>query len=372
MLTGRGAWAAAALAAVCVAVPVSTTPLSPVTSRASVTAQLDAYLAGDVDNVVAELERLAAGNDLDRILDGLKTDGAAWIETGGPAARPRRVLAAATFALEAGRAGAFSEWKWIQRYQAEVAVYWRPPPELIEWGCQQLRTLPAGSPGERVWHLAALAASQRAGDFEFLIGSPYEPRHNVPNQIEHLKHSVARVPTESRLLLGQAIALEWTTYPGRRASPNSPRVRDAMRTFEDLARDQAVGAEARVRLGSLQVRTGRYADAIRTLSQAEHETRDPYLVYLANYLRGEAHRQAGQAVEAEAAYRRALETIPRAQSAALSLAGVLFLDDRRAEAAALTDAAVAVPMPMDPWRVYARADDRFWSRLIGQLREAIR
>jgi tetratricopeptide (TPR) repeat protein len=281
-------------------------------------------------------------------------------------------VAAATFALEAGRAGAFSEWKWIQRWMREVAVYWRPPPELIEWGCQVIRGLPPGSTAERDWHLAALSAAQRAGDHEFLIGSPYEERHNEQNEIEHLKHSIARVPKEPRFLLGQAIGIEWTTYPGRRAAPGSQNVRDAVKAFGDLARDPVVGPEARVRLGSLQVRMGRHADAVSTLTQAERDTRDPHLVYLANYLRGEAHRLAGQATEAASAYRRALATIPRAQSASLALAGVLFLNDRRAEAAELTEAAVAVPMPIDPWRIYGRADDRLWSRLITQLRGALR
>jgi tetratricopeptide (TPR) repeat protein len=362
-----------ALPGIVLCVVASTSLGASVRSGADVVEHLDAYLAGQSTRVVADLELLAQGNDLKTVLDGLRANAAAWIEAGGPAERPRRILTAATYALEAGRAGAFSEWKWVQREagQNEIRVVWFAPPELIEWGCALLRAEPVSAEVERAWHLAALAAAQRAGDFEFLIGSPYQVRHNEHEEFEHLKHSIARVPKESRFLLGQAVAAEWTTFPGRRTSAGGPGARDAMQAYRDLSKDPDVGAEALTRLGALQMRTGRFADAVKTLIDADRATRDPYLVYLANYLRGEAHRQAKQPREAEAAYRRALQAVPRGQSASLALAGLLFLDDRRAEAAELAEAAVLAPVPLDPWREYGRPDDRFWPRLIAQLQGAI-
>jgi hypothetical protein len=38
----------------------------------------------------------------------------------------------------------------------------------------------------------------------------------------------------------------------------------------------------------------------------------------------------------------------------------------------LSEAALAAPMPVDPWRGYADADDRFWPALVSQLRAEIR
>lgn len=357
-------------AVLCAAITVGLTTTSG-RERVDVVAHLDAYLNGRTTGVVADLESLAAGNDLDDVLDGLRDHGNTWIAAGGPGERSRRVLTAATYALEAGRAGAFSEWKWVQRGNGEVRIVWFAPPQLIEWGCALLRESGPVTADERLWHLAALAAAQRAGDFEFLIGSPYEDRHNERAEFEHLKHSIARVPNESRFLLGQAVAMEWTTFPGRKASATRPGARDAMQAFRDLSGDPDVGGEALMRLGTLQMRTGRYADAIKTLVEADRSTRDPFIVYLANYLRGEAHRLAGRSTEAEVTYRRALQAVPRAQSASLALGGVLFLDDRRGEAAELTEAALRDPVPTDPWREYGRPDERFWPTLIAQLREAI-
>lgn len=339
--------------------------------RVDVVAHLDAYATGRASAVVAELETLAHGNDLNDVLAGLRQHARGWIDAGGREQRQSRVLTAATYALEAGRAGAFSEWKWIQRGNDEIRIVWFAPPQLIEWGCALLRESKPPTADERLWHLAALAAAERAGDFEFLIGSPYENRHNEHAEFEHLKHSIARVPKESRFVLGQAVAMEWTTFPGRKTSAGRPGARDAMQAFGELSGDPDVGGEALVRLGALQMRSGRYDEAVKTLIDADRATRDPFVVYLANYLRGEAHRQARRPADAERAYQRALFAVPRGQSASLALAGLLFLDDRRNEAAELTEAALRDPVPVDPWKEYGRADDRFWPTLIAQLREAI-
>src|SRR5688572_20970019 len=107
--------------------------------------QLDRYYRGEFETVSRELNAL---DNLDGVLDGLKRDAPAWIDAGGPAERSKRVLAAATFALEGGRAGAFQEWKLIDNYRVEhglagggpplintTMVHWKAPPLLIEWGC---------------------------------------------------------------------------------------------------------------------------------------------------------------------------------------------------------------------------------------------
>jgi tetratricopeptide (TPR) repeat protein len=349
------------------------------TAPLSVTAHLDRYLRGDFDAVVAELTQL---EKLDDVLDQLKGDGVAWVNGGDPSERPRRVLTAATYALEAGRTGAFAEWKWVQLYgpnperpeMGTGSIYWKPPPLLIEWGCALLRAQTTPSPHERNWHLAAVSAAQLAGDFEFLIGSPFEARGNPQDEIEHLTHAIARVPNEPRLALAQAIAVEWTTFPNPpRAGTGRPRqTTEAIRAFEPLTRDESIRAEATLRLGSLRLRGGRPADALELFSRVETLTRERYLAYLARYFSGQAHEQLKQPADAERAYRGALKTIPDAQSAAFRLGALLFLVGRPADAAAVTESALSTqPQPIDPWREYGTADNRFWPVLIGRLRAAI-
>jgi tetratricopeptide (TPR) repeat protein len=336
--------------------------------------QLDRYFRGDFEAVVAELHAL---DNLDNVLESVKRDAAAWIDAGGPAERSRRVLAAATFALEAGRAGAFLEWKWVARYAVPphidvTNVVWKAPPLLIEWGCELLRNQAAPHPEERTWQLAAVAAAQLAGDHEFLIGSPFEVRHNPQDEIDHLKHVIARFPKEPRFALAQAIAVEWTTFPNPpRARGGRARAAPAIDAFDRMKNDEAIGAEATLRLGVARHRSGNSSSALEHFAKVETVTREPYLIYLARVYAGQAHQALKRPVEAERSYRAALKTVPNAQTAAFALAALLFTSDRPAEAGRITESALTHPQPADPWREYGAADHRFWPRLIGRLQESI-
>lgn len=349
--------------------------IAPRAQTPSVSTQLDRYFHGEYEAVAAEL---AALDNLDDVLDRLKRDAPAWIDAGGPGERSRRVLAAATFALEAGRAGAFLEWKWVQRYVVEphintTMVYWKTPPLLIEWGCALLRAEATPHPHERTWQLAAVAAAQLAGDSEFMIGSPFQVRHNPEAEIDHLKHVIARFPKEPRFALAQAIAVEWTSYPNPpRASKRRARTPDAIRAFDGMTRDETIGPEASLRQGSVRLRSGNAAGALDFFAKVEKTTRDPYLIYLARFFAGQAHETLNHLVEAEASYRGALKTIPNAQTASFTLAALLFKSNRPAEAAQITESSLSArPQPVDPWREYGAADSRFWPVLITRLREAI-
>ena len=147
----RRALALACTAAVC---------LTSMSSRAqglSVVELLEAYKAGKFAAVVAELE---GDIDFKEVLKQLQDQGPAWIEAGGPDERDRRELVAATFALEAARAGEWREWKFIWKQpplcpppppdgsppskagcSALLSVLeWKAPPLLIEWACRRMRT----------------------------------------------------------------------------------------------------------------------------------------------------------------------------------------------------------------------------------------
>jgi tetratricopeptide (TPR) repeat protein len=362
---------AVALASLSIWQPSAQTP--------TVTAQLDRYLAGEFNAVAADLR---VRGDYDRLLETLQRDAPGWILAGGDADRRRRTLAAATFALQAAEAAErVADWKWVQRidlgpgesYRPPPAIWWKAPALLIEWGCALLREQPDADPTERLWQLASIALAQRAGDYEFLIGSPWDERGNPQDEIEHANHIVARFPDEPRFVLAQAIAAEygtWSTSPRRRRL-GVRHLSDVVAAFRAAMRRDPIAAEARVRLGFVQVRARRPDDAIELFEEAERSTRDPYVVYLGRYFRGLALEMKNRAAEAEIAYRDALAAVPRAQSASMALATLLSRAGRVREAAAIVEASLAEPVAVDPWREYGAADYRFWPYLVSRLHEEI-
>jgi tetratricopeptide (TPR) repeat protein len=252
-------------------------------------------------------------------------------------------------------------------------VYWLAPPLLIEWGCTLLRSQSTPHPDERTWQLAAIAAAQLAGDSEFLIGSPFQARNNPEAEIDHLKHVIARFPKEPRFALAQAVVLEWTTYPTPpRARGGRARTTNAVDAFVHMRGDETIGPEATLRLGVLRQRSGNPSAALEQFAKVEKSTRDPYLIYLAKVFAGQAHEALNHQSDAERSYRAALRVVPNAQTASFTLAALLFKSNRPAEAAQITEGSLsAQPQPIDPWREYGAADNRFWPVLIGRLREAI-
>ncbi len=337
----------------------------PAADRSNALDLLNRYIAGDFTGVEAVFDGMKDFGDL---LKDLKRIGPAWLDAGGSADRPRRELAAATFALEAARAGELDDWKLVQNFVRLENIYWHAPPQLIEWGCELLRHSGPPRPIERIWHLATIAVVDRAGDFEFLVGSPWEARANPKDEISHLEHSAARFPFERRIALAQGIAVEWRLFPNRRAG-----AAEAQLIFDKLKDDEQVGAEASVRLGNMFLRNGNVIAALPLFESAERRTRELYVAYLARFFRGQALERQKKPDDAAAAYRRALATIPGAQSGSFALSALLAVHGHRAEAAQVVDVALTTtPRPLDPWRGYGEADARFWPVLIEQLHAEIR
>lgn len=347
----------------------------PSARTAPVTDLLDRYLSGQFAQVVEALS--ADVVDYGAILGGLRRDGPAWIDAGGASARSRRELAAATFALEAARAGEWREWKLIQKqppmcaggecYEPLNVLYWKAPPLLIEWGCALLRQHATPSPVERWWQLAALAVAQRSEDPAFLVGDTKiglgifaGEIGNISDEIKHLEHVRERFPKEMRFLLAEGIArdTDWMD--------------DAVQAYRALQNDPDVGGEAMMRFGAMRLRQRQTDEAMKSFERAEQLTRDPYVIFLARYFSAQAFERDGGTEEAEEAYRGAAAAVPHAQSATIALAALAMRDGRRAEAQRLvSDMLAAKPAPVDPWRAYYHADDRFWPQLVGRLRAEI-
>jgi tetratricopeptide (TPR) repeat protein len=357
--TSKGACFAAAIAVLCL-VSGSQPHAAPLTGGAL----LERYARGDFDGVVADLSTI---KDFAPIYKDLKNNGAKWIAAGGTE-QERRRIAASTFALEAAHIGALADWKEVRTFIRLDSIYWRAPAQLLEWGCQTLRAAPEATPIEHSWQLAALAVVGRAQDYEFQVGSPWAGRANQSDEINHLQHAIARFPKDRRLLLAQGIAAETRLFPNAR----NAGLKEAQTIFANLVDDPDVGPEAAMRLGVSESRMNQTAIALPHLQRAARESHDPFVIYLAELFAGQALERLKRVEEAEAAYRHALQAVPRAQSATFSIAALLAARGARAEASALIERSLAVPVAVDPWKVYGDADHRFWPELITQLRKAIK
>ena len=127
------------------------------------------------------------------------------------------------------------------------------------------------------------------------------------------------------------------------------------------------------RMGAICFRQRNDDRAIALFEQVKPRTRDPWVVYLAEYFKGQALERRKRPADAERAYRGAVAAVPGAQSASVALAALLFQSDRRTEASdVITTMLARRPRAVDPWRGYAHADDRFWPILIARLRAEIR
>jgi len=370
----------------------------PTAQEPSTLVLLDQYAAGQFADVNATL---AKTENFKRIYDDLRSDALkTWLDARGPSDRSRRELAAATFALEAARADEWEEWKWIQRVGRYRAVWWKPPPLLIEWGCELLRQREQPSDIERIWQMAALAVAQRSEDEQFLIGqtdvhidgpTPAETPIALPSrekpvlppgpfrvtvkpgsgegplevanpkkEFAHLNHVVERFPQEKRFLLAEGLARE-------QRQPS-----ESVKIYQPLTSDQAVGGEAAVRLGALLMRRGSVSTALQMFAKAETLTRDPDLIYLARFYRGQALQLNRQEEGAIAALRGALAARPGAQSASAALALMLAGRGQRTEAQAVMKAVLdAGPRHRDPHLEYVHGDDRFWPVLIARLHQEV-
>src|SRR5262249_50445263 len=155
--------------------------------------------------------------------------------------------------------------------------------------------------------------------------SPWDERGNPKDEFEHLNHVIPRFPEEPRFALAQAVAIEIHTWREGFRRPRSAVAiaAEATSALDHMSKDDAIGPEASLRLGFLRLRMNRVDDSLTLFAHVLTATRDRYLIYLAHYFRGQALERKNQVVDAERAYRLALDTVPRAESATMALAALL-------------------------------------------------
>jgi tetratricopeptide (TPR) repeat protein len=303
---------------------------------------------------------------------------------------------------------------------------WQYAQRLIAWGCTEMSSSQMPEPAERLWHLAAVAVAQAGEDSTLLLGrrrpagQPVSTsRNSLENELRqgHVHHALSRFPGEPRFALAAAVAAEslsWEIggfgrdYNGRGglmvgeidsayldrlrsgdlASPdgsNQPvpgakqlgkwhlaRVGDVMAVrdrYVALTSQPLVAAEAHLRLALVLFRLVERDKALQHLTLALELAQEPEVVYLAHLLRGAIQERQGLDDEAIAAYRAALDVVPRAQSATSLLVSRLFAAGRRAEAAALADEFFATEEAApDPWATYRMGEARFLRSYLARLR----
>ena len=293
-------------------------------------------------------ERLKTIGSLKQLNDDLELISKDWLaQTGSAPEAPRRALVG--FALEAA---------WARLDQPAAAS------KLLEWACRQVRRDSAPGEFDRRWHWAALALFEGAVD---------------PDAIEaHLMHMRLQFPNEPRVPLVRGIAEElrvFTSVAGARPAPASAAKHgeEAVRRFQDAAKEPAIAGEANLRLGHALLQLGRFEQALDALNQAEPSLKDPSLVYLVRLFRGMALDRLEKTADARRAYEGALALRPGAQTATLSLATMLFRHGERDDASALTDRFLNNgKAPDDPWWEYWPGDFRMAPELVKAMREAMK
>ena len=338
---------------------------------------LDRYPARTPD-----LSFLTSERDFEQFREQFIRDAAAWMRVGDAGSARQRELRAAAFALEIAHA-AFD-------------VAWPESKKLIEWGSELLRKQPQPDEGERLWHLAALPLIQGAFDYQLLV----QQKDDV---------WLKRFPREPRLLFALLLMLEGDTWPdpdrgvpwesdeaslaaghkmflARRANRSGLTVdlraksfefqrrtsmRQVMTLLEDFSNSSEIRADAILRLGVLHLRLRNTAVARDQFEDVLKLTSEPFLVYLAHFFMGAVFDQDSDRDGAIRSYRSALAAMPRAQAASFALASLLFLQDQRAEASTVIDAAIQLPTAPDPWRDYQSGDYRLWPERITALRKAL-
>lgn len=331
--------------ALIVAVMLTALPAPAVAQNAWVVEWLREYQAGG-DARAAVVDRMTTiGNmrQLNADLDTLLED---WLKEGDSPDAQRRAIAAFGIEAAATRLGAG-----------------KAASELIEWACRQVRRIRGPGEFERQFHLTAFALLSGLVD---------------PDAIEsHAGHMRLQFRSEPRLLFERAVAEELRAAPffeGGKASVRDVQRRneEAAKRYAEAAKQPGIEAEARLRLGRVEVALERYAQALTTLDGLERALDDPELQYLTHLFRGQAHAQLGQLDDAAREFGAALTLRPGAQSASMALAAQLFRNGERGEAdrivAALLDEAEGAP---DPWWTYWPADYRHAPRLLAAMRDAL-
>jgi tetratricopeptide (TPR) repeat protein len=268
----------------------------------------------------------------------------------------------------------------------------RPLNEVGEW-LDHSRHIAMRFPDEASPALAmALAVETRIDGPETLFVA-----HNVPEWMDAAsvdriavagRKEILAIPTTRRmdrasadklLLLVPELANNTAPFgfggrrgPERSAALMSRLLWQAVDAYERLVQRDDVGSEAYLHLGQTYVRLAQPGQALNAFTRAAKTAKTPYETYLALTLAGALLERVGKREDAIVTLLAALQAVPRAQSATLALAPLLFETGQRDRAADLLEDAVRLPVVTDPLQYYWQGDPEAPWRALRQLRQALK
>lgn len=129
--------------------------------------------------------------------------------------------------------------------------------------------------------------------------------------------------------------------------------------------------EALMRQGAILDASGHPEEAISLFEKSERLTHDAWVSYLDGLLKGRAFERMDRVALAETSYRAAVALRPKARSANLALAALLFANGARADQNLL---AVFDPASdrLDPWAQLTFGAYRFWPERRDAMRELLK
>jgi hypothetical protein len=361
----------------------ATAPTPAQTADPIAAAAADRYARGDHDGAVAAL-RKSRSLKVAELTTGLEH----WIAAAEPGQRDTRRRFAAVFALDIvwqSKVPTFGH----ARTNLDPHGRVRPrEPERVtvgsllalgyipRWSAQQFPVTGPVDPLERSFWLAAIGIIEEGSAWHLL-------------QSDVLPLARRRLPGEPRLVLADVLArtnrelgpLRLTPFPRRDdllADDDFPssvtrRIPAAIRTFETLLEVPALAGEAELRMGYLEIRRRKWAEALSRLDRARGRLTEPILLATTDYLAGWIHEGRKDPDTAIAAYRRAHALVPTMNNLSLRLAALLFLGNARTEGYEILDAAfkVAEP-PRDLLITLERADARFVEDHLTAMRASLK
>jgi hypothetical protein len=386
------AWRGLASVLVASAVLLSTAR-STAAQRLDISTLLDQYARGDYDGAIRAAMYSGPATPT-AFRHDLEQDAPRWAASDGPSSVARRRLVAATFTIDVAHAaytgivqtagGQPGQDVWLLGLRTQTDATWPTLRGIVEWACTWLRSAPAEQPLEREWFLASVQLFRDFHDLDVSrfggLGMTDLDGNMVGGELQgHLLHAVARFPNEPWLRVVNAERLgkseeslshrweltmeAYQKIKGfREASvrgPDAERQQEAAmmsdllemkRRLLPLEAQPSVRAEVHVHLGCIALMCAQHDEARQYFGDVDPWTSDPCLRFLGHYLRGRVDEIDGRRSDAERSYREAIALMPHAQSGLTSLAELLSLDGRRAEAVTLAQQAVSVPASsIDPW-----------------------
>jgi VWFA-related protein len=206
-----------------------------------------------------------------------------------------------------------------------------------------------------------------------------------------ISQAIAQCPEEPRVILADAVIADQSSPvlgPGVRtgaaAEVEAALHESVVARYQAARRFPETAAEAQVREAWLQFRLKRF-DVALTLTEtlpplfapAEsagfQQDLNRQVLYIAYFVRGQAHRALGDLEKAAAAFRQAVDVWPHAQSASVALMTLLAAQGERAAAERIAAAIETAPSDVvDPWWWFWQGDRQLYLILADRLRELAR